>query len=119
MRSVSKRLLKMLQLSSFCPTLACTTPVMEQLRERRQLQTMGGGVGGRRVQPRRAGGRSEIIIYGVRDFRFSDLVTGDILRKKYLMLTKFYLYVHKGAAEFLYRKMTVATYLGFGASLTI
>ena len=27
------------------------------------------------------------------------------------------MYVHKGAAEFLYRKMTVATYLGGGEGL--
>ncbi len=27
------------------------------------------------------------------------------------------MYVHKGAAEFLYRKMTVATYLGGGVLL--
>ena len=48
------------------------------------------------------------------------MVTGDVLRKKYIMLTKFYFvsYVHKGAAEFLYREMTVATYLGGGGDGT-
>jgi hypothetical protein len=30
------------------------------------------------------------------------------------MLTNFTLYVHKGAAEFLYCEMSVATYLGGG-----
>ncbi len=39
--------------------------VMERLYEGRRLQTMGGGVGGRRVQAE--AGWAEII-YGVRDF---------------------------------------------------
>jgi hypothetical protein len=35
----------------------------EQLREGRQLHTMGGGVGGHRVRPRRVGR----VFYGERD----------------------------------------------------
>ena len=53
-------------------------------------------MGGRRVQPRRAGGGrraagggAEIIFFMVCE-RFLDPVTGDVLRKKYIMLTKFY-----------------------------
>ena len=60
-------------------------------------------------------GGAEIFI--VRDLRFG-LVTGDVLRKKYIMLTNFTLYVHKGAAEFLYCEMSVATYLGGGGPNT-
>jgi hypothetical protein len=44
--------------------------VMERLHEGRQLQTMGGGVGGGRSSAE-AGGAE--IIYGVRDFRIRPL----------------------------------------------
>ncbi len=59
----------------------------ERLREGRQLRTMGGGVGGRRVWPRRAG-RKYLLCEN-----FVWIRTGDVLRKKYIMLTKFY-FVH-------------------------
>ena len=52
----------------------------ERLREGRRLQTMSGGVGGRRVGRDGRGGN----IYCVR------VLVGDVLRKKYIMLTKFY-----------------------------
>jgi hypothetical protein len=58
----------------------------ERLREGRQLQRMGGSVGGRRVRPRRTGRK-----YLSRERFGSDPVTGEILRKKYIMLTKFYI----------------------------
>ena len=67
----------------------------ERLRKGRQLRTMGGGVGGRRVRPRRAGRK-----YLWCERFGSDLVTGDVLRKKYIMLTNLTSYVHKGAVDF-------------------
>ena len=44
----------------------------ERLHEGRQLQTMGGSVGGRRVRPRQAG--AEINNYGVRGGRWLPLL---------------------------------------------
>ena len=56
----------------------------ERLRKGHQLRTMGDGMGGHRVRPRRAGQK-----YLWCEIFGSDLVTGDVLHKKYIMLTKF------------------------------
>ena len=51
----------------------------------RRVQTMSGGVGGGQVRPIWEG-RKYLLCEGFG----SDSVTGDVLRKKYIMLTKFY-----------------------------
>jgi hypothetical protein len=57
----------------------------ERLRKGRPLRAMSGGVVGGRVRPRWEG-RKYLLCEGFG----SDSVTGDVLRKKYIMLTKFY-----------------------------
>jgi hypothetical protein len=57
----------------------------ERLREGCRLRTMSGSVGGRGVRPRWAGRK-----YLLCESFVSDSVTGDVLRKKYIMLTKIY-----------------------------
>ena len=47
----------------------------------------GGRRRGRASGSAQAGGAE---IFMVREIRFGSLVTGDVLRKKYIMLTKFY-----------------------------